>query len=60
VSEGRVITKLSATTPKTGPTSDLIYGIAGGNVGDALRIDPHTGEVNKIGHFNFIYLNNNK
>lgn len=48
VPEGRVITKLSATTPKSGPASNLIYGIAGGNVRDALRIDPHTGEVNDI------------
>lgn len=56
VSEGRIITKLSATTPKTGPASNLIYGMAGGNVGDALRIEPHTGEVNEIGHFSFIYL----
>ncbi|KAG5330656.1 FAT protein, partial [Acromyrmex charruanus] len=45
VSENKVITKLSAITPKSGPASNLIYGIAGGNVGDALRIDPHTGEV---------------
>jgi len=56
VSESKVITKLSATTPKSGPASNLIYDIAGGNVGDALRIDPHTGEVNEIGHFNFTYL----
>ena len=56
VSESKVITKLSATTPKSGPASNLIYGIAGGNVGDALRIDPHTGEVNEIRHFNFTYL----
>lgn len=45
VPEGRVITKLSATTPKSGSASNLIYGMAGGNVGDALRIEPHTGEV---------------
>lgn len=45
VPEGRVITKLSATTPKNGPASNLIYGMAGGNIGDALKIDPHTGEV---------------
>lgn len=49
VPEGRVITKLSATTPKSGPVNNLIYGMAGGNVGDALRIDSHTGEVIKIG-----------
>lgn len=51
---GRVITKLSATTPKSGPASNLIYGMAGGNVGDALRIDPHTGEVNENRYFSFI------
>lgn len=45
VPEGRVITKLSATTPKVGTASNLVYGMAGGNVGDALKIDPHTGEV---------------
>lgn len=45
VPEGRVITTLSATTPKEGPSSDLVFGMAGGNVGEALRIEPHTGEV---------------
>lgn len=45
VPEGRIITKLSATTPKDGAASNLVYGIAGGNVGDALKIDPNTGEV---------------
>lgn len=45
VPAGRMITKLSATTPKVGAASNLVYGIAGGNVGDALKIDPHTGEV---------------
>ncbi|XP_076279539.1 cadherin-related tumor suppressor fat [Lasioglossum baleicum] len=45
VPEGRMITKLSAATPKVGAASNLVYGMAGGNVGDALKIDPHTGEV---------------
>ena len=45
VPEGQVITTLSATTPKDGPASDLVFGIAGGNVGEALRIDPNNGEV---------------
>ena len=45
VPEGRVITTLSASTPKTGTASNLVFGIAGGNVGDALRIEPHTGQV---------------
>lgn len=43
--EGKIITTLSATTPKIGPSGTLIFGMAGGNVGDVLRIDPHTGEV---------------
>ncbi|XP_066585244.1 cadherin-related tumor suppressor [Prorops nasuta] len=53
VPEGRVITKLSATTPKEGTASNLIYGIAGGNVGDALKIDPHTGEVSVASGFDY-------
>ncbi|EFN76853.1 Cadherin-related tumor suppressor [Harpegnathos saltator] len=45
VPEGTLITKLSASTPKSGSVSNLVYGIAGGNIGDALRIDSHSGEV---------------
>lgn len=45
VPEGRIITTLSATTPTSGAGSNLIFGMAGGNVGDALKIEPHTGEV---------------
>ncbi|KAJ8688393.1 hypothetical protein QAD02_024188, partial [Eretmocerus hayati] len=44
VPEGRLITTLAASTPK-GPASELLFGIAGGNLGDALRIEPRTGEV---------------
>ncbi|XP_023246890.1 cadherin-related tumor suppressor [Copidosoma floridanum] len=43
--EGRVVTTLSASTPKTGPASELVFGMAGGNVGDSLRIEPRTGDV---------------
>ena len=43
--EGRVIATLGALTPKDGSPSDLLFGMAGGNVGEALRIEPHTGEV---------------
>ncbi|XP_015586375.2 cadherin-related tumor suppressor [Cephus cinctus] len=45
VPEGRIITKLTASTPKVGAASNLVFGMAGGNVGDALRIETHTGEV---------------
>lgn len=48
VPEGTLITKLKATTPKRGSVSNLVYDIAGGNVGDALKIDSHTGEVIEI------------
>lgn len=45
--EGKLVTTLGATTPKTGPASDLVFGMAGGNVGEALRIDSQSGEVCK-------------
>ncbi|KAK0180966.1 hypothetical protein PV327_003292, partial [Microctonus hyperodae] len=45
VPEGRIITTLSAITPKVGAASKLIFAMAGGNVGDALRIDSHSGDV---------------
>ncbi|XP_059046362.1 cadherin-related tumor suppressor [Achroia grisella] len=44
-SEGVLVTRLSATSPKKGPSGLLQYAIAGGNVGDALRIEPISGEV---------------
>ncbi|XP_063532868.1 cadherin-related tumor suppressor [Cydia strobilella] len=43
--EGVLVTRLSASSPKTGPTGLLQYAIAGGNVGDALRVEPMSGEV---------------
>lgn len=46
-SEGVLVTKLTATSPKGDHRSAglLQYAVAGGNVGDALRVDPMTGEV---------------
>lgn len=44
VPEGRIITTFSATST-SGSANNLIFEMAGGNVGDALRIDPHSGEV---------------
>ncbi|KAG7305888.1 hypothetical protein JYU34_008433 [Plutella xylostella] len=43
--EGVLVTQLAASSPKKGPTGLLQYAVAGGNVGDALRIDPMSGEV---------------
>lgn len=45
VAAGRVITKLSATSPKPGSVGGVRFAIAGGNIGDALRMDANTGEV---------------
>ena len=42
---GQVIAKVSATSPKRGPAGTIRYAIAGGSVGDALRMNPLTGEV---------------
>lgn len=46
VPEGKLVTTLSAMTPRDErPIGNLIFGMAGGNVGEALRIEPNTGEV---------------
>lgn len=44
VPEGKIITTFGAV-PKKGSSNDLLFGMAGGNVGEALRIEPRTGEV---------------
>ncbi|XP_045494732.1 cadherin-related tumor suppressor [Colias croceus] len=43
--EGVLVTRLSATSPKKGSVGLLQYSVAGGNVGDALRVEPMSGEV---------------
>lgn len=43
--EGDLVTILAATSRKVGPAGLLQYSIAGGNVGDALRVEPMSGEV---------------
>lgn len=43
--EGVLVTRLSATSPKKRPTGLLQYSVAGGNVGDALRVEPMSGEI---------------
>nr|XP_012234819.1 PREDICTED: cadherin-related tumor suppressor [Linepithema humile] len=45
VPEGKVIMKLSAFASKNNENGTLLYDMAGGNIGDALRIDSLTGEV---------------
>ncbi|VVD04616.1 unnamed protein product [Leptidea sinapis] len=43
--EGVLVTRLSASSPKKGSFGLLQYSIAGGNVEDALRVEPISGEV---------------
>lgn len=43
--EGRVVTKITATSPKKGPAGNLKFSITGGNIHDALKIDASTGEL---------------
>lgn len=45
VPENKIVTKISATSPKKGTLGNIKYAIAGGNVRDALKIDDSTGEV---------------
>lgn len=45
IAEGKIITKIQATSPKKGPNGAIKYAIAGGNVYDALKIDANSGEV---------------
>uniref|UniRef100_A0A182PJ69 Cadherin-related tumor suppressor n=1 Tax=Anopheles epiroticus TaxID=199890 RepID=A0A182PJ69_9DIPT len=45
IADGKMVTKLAATSPKKGSVGTIRYAIAGGNIGEALRIDSSTGEV---------------
>lgn len=45
IAEGKVITKIQATSPKKGAAGAIKYAIAGGNVYDALKIDANSGEL---------------
>jgi len=45
VEAGQVITSISAVSPKTGLAGNIRYAIAGGNVGEAVRVETKTGEV---------------
>lgn len=45
IAEGKIITKITATSPKKGGLGNIKYAIAGGNIGDALKIDINTGEI---------------
>ncbi|KAH8237858.1 hypothetical protein KR032_003993 [Drosophila birchii] len=43
VQPGKTITKVSATSPKKGSAGKMRYAIAGGNTGDAVRVDASSG-----------------
>ncbi|XP_023311979.1 cadherin-related tumor suppressor, partial [Anoplophora glabripennis] len=45
VEEGKVIARFKANSPKKGPVGEVRYAIAGGNTGEALKIDRNSGEV---------------
>lgn len=49
VEEGKMIAKFRATSPKKGTVGDIKYAIAGGNIGEALKMDKITGEVQVAG-----------
>ncbi|XP_064092540.1 cadherin-related tumor suppressor-like [Macrobrachium nipponense] len=46
-----LVTTLTATSPKVGPNGNVLYSIAGGNIGQAFTVDEETGElrVSKFG-----------
>lgn len=45
VAEGKLVTKIQASSPKKGPAGNIKYAIAGGNVRNALKIDRTSGDV---------------
>ncbi|CAH1977280.1 unnamed protein product [Acanthoscelides obtectus] len=45
VEEGKLISKIKAASPKKGSVGEIRYSIAGGNIGEALKVDRTTGEV---------------
>lgn len=51
---GDLVTTLTATSPKAGPTGAVTFSIAGGNVGQAFTVDKKTGEL-RISQFGLDY-----
>lgn len=49
IETGKLVTRVNAISPKSGPISSVRYAIAGGNIGEALTIDKNTGEVQIAG-----------
>ncbi|XP_031340977.1 cadherin-related tumor suppressor [Photinus pyralis] len=49
IEEGKLITTVKATSPKKGLVGNVRFAIAGGNIGDAIKIDKTTGEVQVAG-----------
>ncbi|GAB6027296.1 hypothetical protein CHUAL_001579 [Chamberlinius hualienensis] len=46
---GKMITTVSATSPKSGPSSEIRYSVAGGNVGDTFAVDSLSGRLTVSG-----------
>lgn len=49
VSAGKVITKVTASSPRPGSDSIVHFAVAGSNVRDAIKVDANTGEVSVTG-----------
>ncbi|KAG5675437.1 hypothetical protein PVAND_005341 [Polypedilum vanderplanki] len=45
VPEGKLVTKIQASSPKKGSIGNIKYAIAGGNINNALKIDRTNGDV---------------
>ncbi|KAL1509863.1 hypothetical protein ABEB36_004537 [Hypothenemus hampei] len=50
VEEGKVFAKFKATSPKKGGPGEIRYAVAGGNGGEALKVDRNSGEIQIIGN----------
>lgn len=48
--EGKIVTRIQATSPKSGHNAMIKYSIAGGKFFDALNIDENSGEISIASH----------
>lgn len=53
---GKAITKLRASSPKLGPAGAIKFFIAGGNLGEAFKVDANSGEVVSDGKLDYELL----
>lgn len=49
----KVVTTVTARSPKTGPAGAVRYGLAGGNVGDVFSVEPSSGRLMITGHLDY-------